>query len=88
MEIKTEIAKTRFEFSGAIDLAQVNKSLKLKAAVAGDRLDSLKGFLNIGPAAVKIVSSRRTAYPAKKTGRSFRFYSPGWPEQIGRENDG
>jgi uncharacterized protein involved in outer membrane biogenesis len=47
MEIKTEIAKTRFDFSGAIDLAQVTKILTLEAAVAGDRLDSLNGLLNI-----------------------------------------
>jgi hypothetical protein len=47
MEIKAEIAKTRFDFSGAIDLAQVTKILTLEAVVAGDRLDSLNGLLNI-----------------------------------------
>jgi uncharacterized protein involved in outer membrane biogenesis len=47
MEIKTDIAKTRFEFAGTIDLAQVNRSLKLKASVAGDNLDSLNGLLKL-----------------------------------------
>jgi len=47
MEIKTDIAKTRFEFTGTVDLAQVNRSLKLKASVAGDRLDSLNDLLHL-----------------------------------------
>ena len=47
MEIKTDIAKTRFEFDGTVDLAQVNRSLKLKASVAGDRLDSLNELLHL-----------------------------------------
>ncbi|MCP3894256.1 MAG: hypothetical protein GY706_06470, partial [Bacteroides sp.] len=47
MGIKTEIAKTRFDFSGAVDLSQVTEILTLEAAVAGDRLDSLNGLLNI-----------------------------------------
>jgi len=47
MEIKTDISKTRFEFSGTVDLAQVNKNLKLNASVAGDRLDSLNGLLDL-----------------------------------------
>ena len=47
MEIKMVISKTRFDFAGAIDLAQANKSLNLKAAVAGDRLDSLNGLLSL-----------------------------------------
>jgi uncharacterized protein involved in outer membrane biogenesis len=47
VEIKMEMAKTRFDFSGAIDLTQVIKGLTLNAAVAGDRLDSLNRFLNI-----------------------------------------
>lgn len=47
MEIKMVISKTRFDFAGAIDLAQVNKSLNLKVAVAGDRLDSLNGLLSL-----------------------------------------
>lgn len=47
MEIKTEIAKTSFDFSGAIDLAQVTEILTLEAVVAGDRLDSLNDLLNI-----------------------------------------
>ena len=47
MEIKTEIAKTRFNFAGSIDLAQVSKTLQLKASVEGDRLDSLNGLLDL-----------------------------------------
>ncbi|MDJ0817557.1 MAG: AsmA family protein [Desulfobacterales bacterium] len=47
MEIKTEIAKTRFAFSGTVDLAQATQILKLKAEVAGDRLDSLNGLLDL-----------------------------------------
>ncbi len=47
MEIKAEIAKTRFNFAGAIDLARVSKTLQLKASVAGDRLDSLNGLLDL-----------------------------------------
>ena len=47
MEIKMVISKTRFDFAGAIDLIRVTKSLNLKAAVSGDRLDSLNGLLNL-----------------------------------------
>jgi len=47
MEIKTEIAKTHFDFEGAIDLTRVSKSLQLKATVSGDRLDSLNGLLKL-----------------------------------------
>jgi uncharacterized protein involved in outer membrane biogenesis len=47
VEIKTEIAKTHFDFAGSIDLAQVSKSLQLKASVEGDRLDSLNGLLDL-----------------------------------------
>ncbi len=47
MKIKTEISETRFEFSGAIDLDNVAKSLKLQASVTGDRLESLNGLLNL-----------------------------------------
>jgi uncharacterized protein involved in outer membrane biogenesis len=47
MEIKTDISKTRFEFAGTIDLAQVTRSLKLNASVAGDRLDSLNELLQL-----------------------------------------
>jgi hypothetical protein len=41
MENKTDSAKTRFEFAGTIDWAQVNRSLKLKASVAGENLDAV-----------------------------------------------
>jgi uncharacterized protein involved in outer membrane biogenesis len=47
VEIKTEIANTHFDFAGSIDLAQVSKSLQLKASVKGDRLDSLNGLLDL-----------------------------------------
>ena len=47
MEIKTEIAKTQFNFAGSLDLAQVSKTLQLKASVEGDRLDSLNGLLDL-----------------------------------------
>jgi len=47
MEINTEIAKTRFDFSGSLNLAQALKSLNLKASVSGDRLDSLNGLLDL-----------------------------------------
>ena len=47
VKIKTEIAKTNFNFEGAIDLAQVSRNLQLKASVEGDRLDSLNGLLDL-----------------------------------------
>ncbi|OEU48183.1 MAG: hypothetical protein BA861_01125 [Desulfobacterales bacterium S3730MH5] len=47
MEIKTEIAKTHFDFTGTIDLAQASRSLQLKTSVTGNRLDSLNGLLGI-----------------------------------------
>lgn len=47
LEIKIDISRTSFAFAGEVDLAQVNKSLKLKVEVAGDRLDSLNGLLNL-----------------------------------------
>ncbi|MBW2335668.1 MAG: AsmA family protein [Deltaproteobacteria bacterium] len=47
MEIKTEIAKTHFDFAGSLDLARVSKTLQLKASVRGDHLDSLNGLLDL-----------------------------------------
>ena len=47
MEIKTEIAKTRFDFAGTLDLAKALRSLNLKASVTGERLDSLNGLLDL-----------------------------------------
>lgn len=47
MEIDSEIAKTRFTFAGTLDLAQSIRSLHLNASVAGDRLDSLNGLLDL-----------------------------------------
>ena len=47
MEIKTEIAKTRFDFAGSLDLARALRSLQLTAAVTGEHLDSLNGLLDL-----------------------------------------
>jgi len=47
MEIKTEIAKTRFNFAGALDLAKALRSLNVKVSVTGERLDSLNGLLDL-----------------------------------------
>jgi len=47
MEIKTEIAKTRFNFAGSLDLARALKSLQLNATVTGEHLDSLNGLLDL-----------------------------------------
>jgi hypothetical protein len=47
MEMITEIAKTRFNFSGTLDLAKATQSLHLKASVTGDHLDSLNGLLRL-----------------------------------------
>jgi uncharacterized protein involved in outer membrane biogenesis len=47
MNITMETAINRLEFSGVIDLAQVSKSLAVKATFAGERLDSLNRFFNI-----------------------------------------
>jgi uncharacterized protein involved in outer membrane biogenesis len=47
MEINTDIAQTRFEVKGVLDLSQAKRSLSVKASVQGDRLDSLNGLLNL-----------------------------------------
>jgi uncharacterized protein involved in outer membrane biogenesis len=47
MEMITEIAKTRFNFSGTLDLAKATQSLHLKTSVTGDHLDSLNGLLRL-----------------------------------------
>jgi len=47
MEIKTEIAKTQFDFAGSLDLARALRSLHLNAMVTGERLDSLNGLLDL-----------------------------------------
>ena len=41
VEIGLEIAKTHFELTGNLDLAQVVRTLEVQAAVKGDNLDSL-----------------------------------------------
>jgi len=47
MEIKTEIAKTQFDFAGSLDLARALRSMQLNATVTGERLDSLNGLLDL-----------------------------------------
>ena len=47
MEVKTEIAKTRFDFGGSLDLARALRNIQLNAAVTGDNLDSLNGLLEL-----------------------------------------
>jgi len=47
MEIKTEIAKTRFDFAGSVDLARALRSLQLNAAVTGEHLNSLNELLDL-----------------------------------------
>ncbi len=47
MEIKTEIAKTRFDFAGSVDLARALRRLQINAAVTGEHLDSLNGLLDL-----------------------------------------
>jgi len=47
MKIKTEIAKTQFNFAGALDLAKALRSLNVNASVTGERLDSLNGLLEL-----------------------------------------
>ncbi len=47
MEMITEIAKTRFNFSGTLDLAKATQNLHLKASVTGEHLDSLNELLSL-----------------------------------------
>ncbi len=47
MEINSEIAKTKFTFAGSLDLARALRSIQLNAMVAGERLDSLNGLLDL-----------------------------------------
>jgi len=47
MNIETDIAKTRFNFTGRLDLAGADSSLKLKTSVSGERLESLNGMLHL-----------------------------------------
>lgn len=47
MEIIADIAKTRFNFAGTLDLKKATQSLHLKTSVTGDRLDSLNGILSL-----------------------------------------
>jgi uncharacterized protein involved in outer membrane biogenesis len=47
MDIKTDIAKTRFDFTGKINVGQVITSLQLKASVSGDHLNNLNNLLTL-----------------------------------------
>lgn len=47
MEVMTEIANTRFDFAGTLDLTSAAQSLHLKTSVTGDHLDSLNGLLGL-----------------------------------------
>jgi uncharacterized protein involved in outer membrane biogenesis len=47
MKMITEIAKTRFNFSGTLDLAKATQNLHLKASVTGEHLESLNGLLSL-----------------------------------------
>lgn len=47
MEIRSDIAKTRFDLSGKLNLARAARSLNLTAAVSGERLDNLDGLLGL-----------------------------------------
>ena len=47
MKMITEIAKTRFNLAGTLNLAKVTHSLQLKTSVTGDHLDSLNGLLRL-----------------------------------------
>jgi uncharacterized protein involved in outer membrane biogenesis len=46
-EININIAKTRFELAGELDLSQSIRQINLKASVQGDRLDSLNELLKL-----------------------------------------
>jgi len=47
MHIATDIAKTRLEFEGKVDLVTVLDSLSLKAEIRGEKLDSLNELLQV-----------------------------------------
>ena len=57
MEIQAEIADTRFEVSGDIDLAQVVKTLHVKASVAGSNLNSLDSLTGLALPPLKSYSA-------------------------------
>jgi AsmA family protein len=46
-DIELNIAKTRFELAGLLDLSQSLRKIDLKTSVQGDRLDSLNGVLEL-----------------------------------------
>ena len=87
MEIKTEIAKTRFDFSGSLDLAKALRSLNLKASVTGDRLESLNGLLDLDLPPLKSYKAGAQLAMRRDRIRSFRPDTPGRQEQADRQDD-
>jgi uncharacterized protein involved in outer membrane biogenesis len=47
VDIEAEIAKAHLKFSGNIDLAEINRSLKLTLAIKGDGLDNFNRLLSL-----------------------------------------
>jgi uncharacterized protein involved in outer membrane biogenesis len=47
VEIETKIARAQLQFSGNIDLAEVNRSLKLNLSIKGEGLDNFNRMLNL-----------------------------------------
>lgn len=60
LTIKTEIAETKFDLSGGIELEKVLRSLQLKVSVSGDSLDSLNQLLKIDLPPLKAYSGGGT----------------------------
>jgi hypothetical protein len=64
MKMITEIAKTRFNLAGTLNLAKVTHSLHLKTSVTGDHLDSLNGLLRLDLPPLEVIQSRCCAFNA------------------------
>jgi len=47
IEIETKIAKAQLQFSGNIDLAEINRSLKLELEIKGEGLENFNRMLNL-----------------------------------------
>lgn len=57
MDLMTEIAKTRLDFAGTLNLANASRHLLLKTSVTGDHLDSLNGLLHLDLPPLKAYSA-------------------------------
>jgi uncharacterized protein involved in outer membrane biogenesis len=66
-EININIAKTRIELAGELDLSQSKRRIDLKASVQGDRLDSLNELLKLD--LPPLTSYRAKANLSGRTGR-------------------